>query len=466
MALIHAPSPPPKVGHELLTVMVDRIVADLEKFAYDPNETIIIHPPSETSYAEDIATAVERETGALYRRVLHREIFAGYRRFSGFVEHGVSLKARTVILIDDGANTGETLLGLLDAAAVGQPARILAYVALTRMPLYKLDVLRRIDTFGPANTKVHFDFGVTLSIPVYTPRTCPICKLRSSLSDMEHRGTLLRRYARAILAETELTNTGRHAAETSRQLLWRFAPRTSVARLREAIELADYDDDANGRILCALDHATNPSSGDASECLLNLAFIICTEPKLLRAPLFVPYLGQLLSAVAKRLGVCQEDEILTLGAYGFHLMVRAGQKGIRDCNIAGKALWHGLLGRSTLSIQTIGRILTSILGEAHGEQLLEQETCLTWTNELLGALRTHAPDGGDLTSAFGRLLAREAINDLHGGLGGYTATVDASCADTLYELASSAGSKFWWHASDMCRVSLTASSTSGMCQQL
>lgn len=223
-----------------------------------------------------------------------------------------------------------------------------------------------------------------------------------------------------------------------------------MARLREAIELADYDDDASARVTTCLDDATatTASSIAAFECLRNLAFIICTEPELLRAPLFVPYLDLLLSTVAIRLGVCDEEDILTLGTFGFHLLVRSDQKGMGFRETAGKALWDGLLTRTTLSIPTIGKILTSVVAEAQAEQPVELETCRTWTNELLGAFRAHAADGGNLTSAFGRLLAREARNDLQGRLTAATATVDTAPGDTLYGLACSTASKFWWHAAE------------------
>ncbi|MGH8615824.1 MAG: hypothetical protein ACREYF_28385 [Gammaproteobacteria bacterium] len=163
-----------------------------------------------------------------------------------------------------------------------------------------------------------------------------------------------------------------------------------MARLREGIQLADYDNDANTHVLSTLEDATNPSSSDASECLLNLAFIICTEPE--RAPLFVPYLGQLLSTAAKRLCVCQEDEVLTLAVFGFHLMVRSHQKGIGTRESVGKALSNGLLTRMTLSIPTIGKILTAVVVETQAEQLVERDTCRIWIDELLKALRANAPE--------------------------------------------------------------------------
>ena len=318
----------PKDGRSLLDRIVDRVVTNLSRSQYNPDKTVILHPPSETSYGEYIATAVQKSTGALYRHTLYRDSFAGQWRFSPFVQHGVPLDGCTVILIDDGTNTAETLMGLLDAATFGRPSRILVYVGITRLPPHKVHLLRGLDKLNDVSGRISVNFAVKLGIPVYSSRTCPVCKFRSDLSRIEEYSHFLRQYAYQMKNETEAVTSSYDISGPQVPFLWRHSSAMRVTRLREAIELMDYHAPSAqyvGKILEQLATYPNDHAG-AEDPLLDLGFVICVESVLADSAVFATHLKSLLETAIARIPDCPEEHLITIVGLAFHLARRLGKR--------------------------------------------------------------------------------------------------------------------------------------------
>ena len=86
----------------------------------------------------------------------------------------------SVLLLDDGASSGETLLALLDLARELKPARVAAFVLINRMPHLHTYHHREIERFAWAAS--NFECLLHLNIPVYPRDGCPLCHERAELA--------------------------------------------------------------------------------------------------------------------------------------------------------------------------------------------------------------------------------------------------------------------------------------------
>lgn len=448
-------------GESLLDVIVKRVSADLEKKRYEPDSTVIMHPPYEHSYAERIAKAVQLDSGALYRHVLYKDNFAGHWRFSPFVQHGVPLRKSTLVLIDDGTNTAETLMGLLDAASFGTPRHVLAYVGITRMPPHKNHLFTNIKSLKAVTNSVKLEFILGLSIPVYTPRDCPICRLIISLIDLAEGRGIISRYAKE-LAE-ELAAIGNKSDQKNSDFLWSYGSELSVAFLRESLETLDYHSPSSTHVDKSLKAATEPRQLEAGHTsLLDLAFIICAEPDLANATVLAPYLenaGQsLIEAALNAIEKCDLRELMTFVGCAFHLLVRSYQRSPNtDISPSLISFSQALLSRTELTTSVMGKIVSFLLAEANREKGLDPDGHKTvLCRMLLEEFRREVNPSrqGDkviddlaLTRAFTYLFVREALTPL-GMRQSITDTHAESSSNDFYDLATQVASMFWRHGSD------------------
>ena len=473
------------------------------------DKIIVMHPPADTSDAEYIATEVQRETGALYRHVLHRENFAGQWRFSPFVDHGLPVAGSTIILIDDGSNTGETLMGLLDAATVeahqSRPSNVLAYVGITRMPPHKAHVLRNLTRLSGVTGTLKVRFAVGLGIPVFSPRTCPVCKFRDNLGQFKEH-SLFSTYADEMIAQTkplsirsettreqgslamgrdklespprrDLNDPYQFAAGRSSdpsataksddlhidaseggsddEFLWCKTTEMHLFRLREAIELLDYhtkSSDLLDQILKqAVADSPDPAAGDA---LLDLGFVLCVEPELSAASVFTPYLKSLRDAAIRQVSVCEDKSLLTFVGLLFHLMTAIhrsyGPSGLEE---SATEVWSALFSRNRLTTKFLAKVITYTLAEASTERGFEGEpykssTCQIWLNALGSVIDSRATERVAFVEAFAPFFIRAGMRAIQGQRSPYPIEISAFDTSDPYELASDTATKFWRHSSE------------------
>ena len=448
----------------LLDDMVDEVVNELAGFSYDPAKIVILHSPRDTSYAEEIAIAVQRSTGALYRHVLHRDMFAGQRRFSSFIDHGIPIKDATVVIIDDGSNTGETLFGLLQTATASSPMRVMAHIALSRMPLYKVDLLRRIRSITGVRKNTQIHFATRLSIPVFSPRSCPICQFRDSISDLVQHTALLRRYARDILDYTPSVATSRMSLENddTQDFHWSMQSGITAAQLREAIELSDCQAAANAHVIDVLQMASSGVANDTKSlgALLDLGFIVCTEPSLLSAAIFIQFIEPIFQSLCSRLSEAStQNEFLTLLGLGFHLNVQLVLRHKAETNNLCCLFWRSALPCRMLDMPTLGKFFAACVAVAKNEtgweRTARQNVCCALATQFDNELQKMDRQHPDITGAMGRLFAREVIAVLKGTFDMFNQD-ENTVHTTLYELANAAAGKFWSHASEHVRRHVSA----------
>jgi hypothetical protein len=303
----------PSDGQSVADVLVQTVISDLDRIGYDPDKTVLIHLPRETSYAEEIAKKVQRHTGILHRLILYRDSFAGHWQFSPFVQRGKRFKGYIAVLIDDGSNTGETLMGLLDAAAFSQPAQILAYFGVTRMPLYKVDLFSRLASMTGVSGHTKIQFMVSFNVPVYSPRTCPICRLSRGLTEVSIASPLFARFADVMKNEIQAIETRSDTSAEESRFLWKYTTPLKVARLREEIELVGYPSlsaPIADEILTNVSTDREYGKKD-DDALLDLAFVLSAEPELISSTKFAPYLNELLITTLERIETCYDHNLMT-----------------------------------------------------------------------------------------------------------------------------------------------------------
>jgi hypothetical protein len=446
----------PNDGESLRQFIAKSVVDDLNKINCDPDKAVLIHPPREVSYAEEIAKEIQRHTGILNRLILYRDSFAGHWRFSPFVQRGVRFGGYTAVLIDDGSNTGETLIGLLDAASFGQPFRILAYICITRMPLHKADLLSRLNGLKGISSEVKVQFMVSFNIPVYSQRTCPICRFRRGLSEVSTASSVFSPFAGAMREETEANKAGSHAGTEDSLSLWKYTTPLGVARLREQIELVDYEAQSALAVDEILKKAAKlPTTvSDDNDSLLDLAFILCTEPDLSESAMFAPYLADLLQHTFARIKACHEDNLMTYVGLAYELMFHLQRRSGSDFQQHLTGFWRAIFGRTQLKVGGLSRVVTFMLARALAERGIESEPHVGLCRVLAKQLLRHVSSRTDrrfeekniLVWGSGRLFAHEIMATLEGSghLLGFALDLDHS---DLLSVAISAAAKFWRHAS-------------------
>lgn len=434
-------------------VIANSIVEDLVSYGYDPNCTAIIHPPIGTSYGHIVARYVQELSGALHRWSLYADTFAGQRRFSTFAEHGIPIRGGTVVVIDDGANSGETLLALLHAAAIHRPSRILAYVVLTRMPRHKLEFFRSLGKLTGVSSRVEVKFRAALGIPVFSRRHCPICRLRRSLSELEQHCVLLKYYANDLSKRLAAVPARSTDTQPMGSFPWQAASTFQATRVREAVELTAFEDHSDGKMDKVLKLACSaPNAGaDAVDALRDLAFVVCCEPDLLEAPIFAPYIHNLTKAVARTARICDESVSLALFGFGYHLLVQLVHGGSQaELPELAQALWEAILQRDSFTVKTLGELFCLALAEArreHGpEGFAQQRVCLELSVRFPQLDSAVQPQDQRLLPVFGRLYARGTLWNLQHSVDfhheGYPDFDDQS----LYFTAAQSAGKFYSHA--------------------
>jgi hypothetical protein len=442
---------PNRQGETLLTFIVESVAKDLNDLGYDPNKTVIIHPPRPGSYAEIIAKSVQEKTGALFRHVLYKDNFAGHWRFSPFVQHGVPLREATLVLIDDGTNTGETLMGLLDIASAGSPENVLAYVGITRMLPHKNSFFHNIKNLKnvPGNVQVRFALG--LSIPVHGSENCPACQLQTDLMRVYESCPLMAKYAKQLYEATagEVTET----PDSQRLFIWSYHSELSVTRIREAFETRDYHAPSYEYINKTLQSISDAPSGKAVEqLLLDLAFIVCAEPEISSATALKYYLTDLLAAANTAIATCDENHLLTFIIFAFHLTIQSRQKpALTQRHNANSAPWAALFQRDKISIQILSKAIALVLSQGlkdrDDQDSARMSVSSAWLDELKQVIHGPTPAQAELAKTVASLYLREALPSLRGARLKVSASFTADHARALYQLADRTAHEFWWHSS-------------------
>jgi hypothetical protein len=420
---------------DFLAKFASMVEADVR--GIDPDTIVVLHPPAEHSYGEILGRAVQARTGARYRLGIYRDRFAGQWRFSTFLDHLLPLDKATVIIVDDGANSGETLMGLLNTTSVGRPARVLAYIAISRLPIHKALLFRGItSTDWCSDVKVRIMFEC--DIPVFAPRACPLCRAMTGLSGV--RATL------PLLQPSAATLLRRLAAgppHQNRPPLFVASSPSSAAELREAIERHAYDERALRYLGGALANVASNSQ------LLDFLFIAATEPEVFTASLFAPVLKPLLDAVLHFVKSCAPAAVSTAVCGGFRLLTElARHVSPRTIDeIAGefaRATYKRVEGSIDSVAEVVALVMADIFIDAASEHTVT--VALSWLRCLDAAAGRRHP--ADLSALVAQIHVAEASRLLYERTQTERPALMPDSGRWLFEQARQVASEYWWHSSE------------------
>ncbi len=91
------------------------------------------------------------------------------------------IKNRTVVIWDDGSNSGDTLSQLIDYTCSFKPNKVFVYILISRFELFYRNFFQRVHSYGE-KIPIDIKFITSLDIPTYKPNNCPCCK---KLEDIE-----------------------------------------------------------------------------------------------------------------------------------------------------------------------------------------------------------------------------------------------------------------------------------------
>jgi len=447
----------PEKGLDIFTRAVQE---DLKRRSIDPDSTAILYPAVGVGDAERIARDVQRSTGARYCCDLHREVLAGQERFATFADRGIPPEGGTAIIVAHEAVTGETLLALLDAAAVANPRQVLAYVALSRLQIHKSDFLQRLrrleTTAGGGHIAVAINPIFRLGIPAYSHGTCPVCQFRRGLMRVE-RHYVLGRFAKLAMEKLKDIPRESTSASTDFTFFWTCSSPIEAARLREAIELSDYDPQRSDYLHDKLLEAKNVKKGaDVPGALLDLAFVVCAEPELLQAPVFASDLSGLFDAAIHVTPSVKDDACASLFGFSLQCAVeRTRRSGEKPSSQIVESIWNSVRARDPLSIDLLGRAFSIVAARLHAAREAKDATTIAVCGALAAYAsvdrsppNTHATAvGGGVAKTMATLLAREVYRDVEGTSGDLAVPPPTPQSKRLYELADRTASKFWHHES-------------------
>ena len=430
----------PGTHRTLLQEMVEQSLADFVKIGAHPDKTVILYPPSSSSDAVHIAKAIQTATGALYTHVLYRDVFGEQWRFSTLVDHGLDLSDRTVFVVDDGTNTGDTLVSLLSAASIGKPRSIRGYVALSRMPLYKSEFLRNTRSLGDTCSDVRTRLFTGLGIPVYTRRTCPVCRFQRRLEDVAHHRPLFTHFCQRLIERLSTRNFEQGA--DSYQFLYVCGSPMQTARLREALEYVGHSAAAEEDIRTAIGDLL--AETDECQRILDLAFIVCLEPELLELSVFAPSLDDILSATCDAIERCSATALSSLAVLAFHLIAQLHGQQKDEVTDEFDDFWAAVFANTQLDGDIAGTILSLCLAltlaPEHGEQHVRVSVAKGLASSLPRCTQAYAS-----AWPFSRIYAYETLRAFSANTYPETVTNESDPSD-VYDLAVSLSRIFAGHA--------------------
>jgi hypothetical protein len=292
----------PGAGVTAVSKLIEIMKGDLGGVA--PEQLVVLYMDHASQEWRGWVNEVCRQTGALWRHILYRDLAGGRWQFSAFVEHGVPLTGKIVILLDDGSCTGDTLAALIETAAVGGASKVLAYIFVDRMPLVKSDLFAKIQMIqtGPesaAEVKVRALGG--LQIPVYTPDSCPLCLQLKEAEQVTSRFATLRRTAQAFCRGLDTEEQAGKATQGSGNpnedpFPWSApADRSLLWKIRQALEYFPYEEPVS--------QGDSPDSLEFLDSILRsrdgalaLAFVVSTEVRMAAHRWFRKHVDELINS--------------------------------------------------------------------------------------------------------------------------------------------------------------------------
>lgn len=250
------------------------------------DDIVAIYPDPEASKGGSIVREVQARIGFTQSLVLYRDREVGTWLFTPFIEHGVEMKNKYVLVIDDGCCSGQTLMAMIECAMHNKACKIAAYFVLNRMSLMSTNYFQH--SFSNSK-KIRIQFLFPFHIPVFDPQGCPICRYIADLERVKSEFPLpvLTEYCSEMEQKLRAIEvTSENASQSSSSSPWPKPKVSSTARLRQALEISSLVASENTFLRNALDQLLAPQLAFDDDHMRHLsiqvAYLVVTEPDVLR----------------------------------------------------------------------------------------------------------------------------------------------------------------------------------------
>lgn len=171
--------------------LIDKIINCLKRDLEDgvTNLLTILYPWG--SNAKDATSSLEsaiRKTfnikGITVRSIFRSKSKRGWRFGSPDKSYESVIKDKTIIIWDDGSNSGDTLSQLIDYTYSFKPKKVLVYILVSRFEPFYRKFFQKIKSYSITwknEASLNVTFITALDLPTYRPNNCPVCEKRRSL---------------------------------------------------------------------------------------------------------------------------------------------------------------------------------------------------------------------------------------------------------------------------------------------
>ncbi len=171
---------------QIRSVLIKHITDTLQKDLKGklPDDLTILYPwGSNAAYATPFLALRIKKT-LFIKNVNTRYIFRsksnrGWRFGNPDKSYESLIRNKTVVIWDDGSNSGDTLSQLVDYVCSFNPKRLLVYILISRFEPFYRNYYQRIRSYkgrGGKIVPINIVFVTSLDLPTYKPNNCPICK--------------------------------------------------------------------------------------------------------------------------------------------------------------------------------------------------------------------------------------------------------------------------------------------------
>jgi len=288
----------PKDGSTcLLERLCSNIVRDFDGLCGFSNgerpveDIIAIYPDPQVSKAEPIVRKLQSKLGFTRSLILYRDREVGTWIFTPFIEHGINMKGKYLLLVDDGCCSGQTLMSMIECALHNRAKKVVGYFFINRMSILSTQYFKHSYS---RKKKVTVKFLVPFHIPIFDPQACPFCRYEADID------FVVREYP--ILSLVEFCNKikkqihpidvvkGENKDIPNEKLPWPQPGISSTTHLRQAFELSSLISSERKFLSEQIENIRKWAKDtkeslfpdkDLIELLSQIAYIIVTEPETL-----------------------------------------------------------------------------------------------------------------------------------------------------------------------------------------
>jgi hypoxanthine-guanine phosphoribosyltransferase len=283
---------------EINDVITDYICIDfLKKSELSQNDVensaFILYTDPQVSKCKPLVRSLQDKLGILFSHPLYRTRESGTWKFTPFTRLGMNIRNKCVLLIDDGTCSGKTLMALIEAAIFCEAKKIIGYFLIDRMETLSAAYFKDAHSIQAWSKAIDINFLFPIGIPVFDSNTCPLCQYQRDLELIQREYNIPRLSTFCEERRSFLDAQNVDDQIKLQNFPWPITEAHSIAKYRQALELEAFykteEDFLSSHVEVFngwLDKTPIEVLEKIPSGIIELAFIIATEPNVMEKPWF------------------------------------------------------------------------------------------------------------------------------------------------------------------------------------